>query len=333
MRASGAERRISRWVVRLEGVSRKHPKRPQRDNSVPARLKRALQWYQRSRLARTLKRYSTGDGSVLAGGIAYAALFSVFAGLAIGWTIFMAVLGGNETLRAAVLDEIDNFAPGIVDTGDGGGAITPEQLISYSGFSIAGLVAVVVLAFSATRFVNATRMSVRAMFDLERVEENFITGKLKDVAGLATFGLAVLGSAAASVVVGVATGWLLGLFGVEDTDAGRLLIKALGFAVVLVVDAVTLVIVVRVVAAAEPMRRDLWIGAFAGAFAIGVLKVLGTSVVGGSSDPLMASFAVIITLLLWVNIMARIMLYTAAWMANPPLPGEQDSLLVKIPAP
>lgn len=296
-------------------------------------MKRILQWYQRSRLARTLKRYSTADGAVLSGGIAYAALFSVFAGLTIGWTIFMVVLGDNEVLRSALLDEIDNFAPGVVDTGDGRGAVDPDQLLGSSGFSIASVIAAVVLAFSATRFVSATRMSVRAMFDLERVSENFVIGKLKDVAGLGTFGLAVLGSAAASVVVGISTGWLLSLVGAEDTEAGRLLIRLLGFGVVLIVDAITLVLVIRLVAGAHPPRRDLWWGSFGGALAIGVLKVLGTSAVGGSSDPLMASFAVIVTLLLWVNIMARIMLYTAAWIANPSLPGEEDSLLAQIPAP
>lgn len=314
-------------------MSRKKPKRPQPDKSLAGKFKRVLAWYQHSRVARTLKRYSTGDGSVLAGGIAYAALFSVFAGLAIGWTIFMAVLGDNETLRMAVLEEIDNFAPGIVDTGDGQGVIKPEQLIRTQVFSIAGLIAIVVLAFSATRFVNATRVSVRSMFGLERIEESFVAGKMKDLAGLATFGMAVLASAAASVVVGIATGWLLGLFGVEDTDAGRMVIKALGFAVVWVVDAITIILVIRVVAGAEPVKRDLLLGAAGGAVLIGVLKVLGTSVVGGSSDPLMASFAVIITLLLWVNIMARIMLYTAAWIANPPLPNDADDLLARIPAP
>src|SRR5690625_2377315 len=48
---------------------------------------------------------------------------------------------------------------------------------------------------------------------------------------------------------------------------------------------------------------------------------------------LFRSCAVIITLLLWVNIMARIMLYTAAWIANPPLPNDADDLLARIPAP
>src|SRR5690625_5986363 len=157
-RACGVEPRISPWEVRVTLVTKKAPKRATPDRSLAGRAKKLLAWYQNSRRARTLKRYSTGDGSVLAGGIAYAALFSVFAGLTIGWTIFMAVLGDYDTLREAVLQEIDHFAPGIVDTGDGQGVIKPEQLIRTQVFSIAGLIAIVVLAFSATRFVNATRV-------------------------------------------------------------------------------------------------------------------------------------------------------------------------------
>ena len=40
------------------------------------------------------------------GGIAYAALFSVFAALTIAYTIFMAVLGNNDELRQTVLDAL-----------------------------------------------------------------------------------------------------------------------------------------------------------------------------------------------------------------------------------
>src|SRR5690625_7595301 len=111
MRACGIEPRISPWEVRVTLVTKKAPKRATPDRSLAGRAKKLLARYQNSRIARTLKRYSTGDGSVLAGGIAYAALFSVFAGLAIGWTIFMAVLGDYDTLREAVLQEIDHFAP------------------------------------------------------------------------------------------------------------------------------------------------------------------------------------------------------------------------------
>ena len=44
---------------------------------------------------------------MLTGGIAYAALFSVFAALTIGYTVFMAVLGGNDELRQTVLDTVE----------------------------------------------------------------------------------------------------------------------------------------------------------------------------------------------------------------------------------
>lgn len=305
----------------------------QTSNTPPSvKAKRALSWYQNSRLARTLKRYSFADGTVLAGGIAYSALFSIFAGLAIGWTVFMAVLGDNDALRESVLDEMDNFAPGIVDTGDGDGVIKPDDLIMDRTFSLASVIAVAVLIFSATKFMNATRVAVRLMFGMEREVENFVKAKTKDVVGLLTFGLAILASAAASVIIGTATGWLLGLFGWEDTDAGRLVIKALGFIAVLIIDAFTLILLMRVAAGAKPPKWDLIYGSLAGALGIGILKVLGTSAVGGSSDPLTASFAVIITLLLWVNFMARIMLYAAAWTANPPLPNDTDQLVSYIPA-
>ena len=55
-------------------------------------------------------RFRARNGGVLSGGIAYAALFSVFAALTIGYTDFMAVLGDNERLREKILDAIDKDA-------------------------------------------------------------------------------------------------------------------------------------------------------------------------------------------------------------------------------
>ena len=49
------------------------------------------------------------------------------------------------------------------------------------------------------------------------------------------------------------------------------------------------------------------------------MRVLGASVVAGSAggNPLLASFAVLVTLLAWINLIARIMLLAAAWTADP----------------
>ena len=46
----------------------------------------------------------------------------------------------------------------------------------------------------------------------------------------------------------------------------------------------------------------------------------GTEVVAGSArtNAVLASFAVIVTLLIWINLIARIVLLAAAWTADPP---------------
>ena len=84
--------------------------------------KAAFAWWQRTRPARANARFGARGGGVLTGGIAYAALFSVFAALTIGYTVFMAVLGGNDELRQKVLDSVNASLPGLVDTGDGAAA-------------------------------------------------------------------------------------------------------------------------------------------------------------------------------------------------------------------
>ena len=47
-----------------------------------------------------------------------------------------------------------------------------------------------------------------------------------------------------------------------------------------------------------------------------MLKVLGSSLLGGASkNPLLASFAVIIGLLIWFNLICQVILLSGAWIA------------------
>jgi membrane protein len=40
-----------------------------------------------------------------------------------------------------------------------------------------------------------------------------------------------------------------------------------------------------------------------------------------TANAVLAGFASLATILVWVNVMVRITLYAAAWAANPPRPG------------
>src|SRR4051794_9509180 len=86
--------------------------------SLVVRARALIDWWKRSRPGRANTRFLVRGGGVLSGGIAYAALFSVFAALTISYTVFMAILGDNEALRQRVLDGLDAAYPNLLDTGD-----------------------------------------------------------------------------------------------------------------------------------------------------------------------------------------------------------------------
>src|SRR5699024_7926346 len=147
------------------------------------KIKRLADWWKRTRVARGLSRYSTANGKLLSGGISFSGLFSIFAALAIGFTVFMAVLGQNVELRNAVLDAVNDALPGVVDTGDGQGMLSPEDLQLTTAGGIVGAIAVVVLLNTARGVMTSLRRGVRAMFGIVSPTEKPVLGVLRDLAG------------------------------------------------------------------------------------------------------------------------------------------------------
>ncbi|NHT18926.1 YihY/virulence factor BrkB family protein [Cellulomonas sp. IC4_254] len=292
---------------------------------LTARGKAVLAWWQRTRAARANARFGEAGGGVLTGGIAYATIFSVFAGLTIGYSVFMAVLGNNEALRQTVLDTIDANLPGLVMTSsdDKTGVIDPDTLQLSTGVGVAGLVAFVVLLVSAISAMAALRTAVRAMFGAEG-GGNAVTGKLRELAGFAGIGLAILVSALLSIATTTAADWALTALGLDGSTVGSIVLRGAGILVAFVVDAGTFALIVLVLAGQRPAWPDLRQGMLVAAVGLGVVRVLGTSVVAGSADrnAILASFAVIVTLLIWINLIARIVLLAAAWTADPPPADE-----------
>lgn len=280
------------------------------------RFQALLAWWQATRVARANTRFGQAGGGLLTGGIAYTALFSVFAGLTIGYTAFMAVLGNNAELRETVLSTISDALPGLVDAGDGRGLLEPDDLVMTTGLSVAGVIAFGVLLFSAISATAALRTAVRAMFGAHDAV-TLVAGKLRELGGFVGIALAVLLSAVLGLTVTAAADWLLGALGI--TDASGVVLRVVGVAVAFVVDALVFVMVVRVLAGQSPPRRDLLGGAAIAAVGLGVVRLLGTSVVAGSvqRNPVLASFAIVVVLLLWINLIARIVLLAAAWTADP----------------
>lgn len=291
---------------------------------LTARAKAVQAWWNTTRPARALAQYGVQRGALLCGGMAYSALFSLFAGLTIFYTAFMAFLGNREELRDEIFAQIDKAIPGLIkQTPNGPGVISPDDLILDRGFDLSSIIAVFVLLFSAISFMAALRTSTRAMFSLTDVGQNPVLSKLRELGGFAVLGISVVISAAATVVVQTLGATLFG-----DGVLASVLVPVVGIFVGLVFDAIVVLLIIRFVAGVQPPRKDLYIGALAAAAAFGVLRYLGTSIIVGSSsrNALLGSFATFVTILLLANFVTRILLMVAAWIADPPAQPTADEL-------
>lgn len=270
------------------------------------------------RVMRSFKWYADRRGALLCGGIAYTAIFSLFAALAIGFTFFSVTLGRRPELQEAVFAQIDTWLPGLIGTGDGA-VLRPDQLILDSAFTLPNVIAVVVLLFSAIGFMRALRVSVRSMFDQPVVGVSPVLSKVWELAGFALLGAMVLASAAASILSQTITRQVTAWFGDSMVLARTLSLGTLAFGVLL--DALLVFLVIRVVARVRPRRgRDFLIGCLVAGVVAGVLRWAGTSIVTASAtdNPILGSFAALVTVLVLVNFIARVLLLVCAWVYDPP---------------
>lgn len=266
---------------------------------------------------RVLTRYGQDRGPILAGGLAYQALFAVFAGLWVAFSIAGLVVSGDSGLQRALIDLLGEAIPGLIADGDRAGAIDPADLLSGVGFGISGVVALVGLLFTALGWLSSARDSVRTLFDLPPASTNFALQKAFDLAAGIAFAVLLLLAAGLSFAGSSATALLLDALGISrDSVLGFVASRAVTLVVAVIVYAVALGGLYRVLSGARVPWRFLRGGILLGAVGLAALTVLGGLLLGGATNnPLIASFAVIAGLLIYYNFVCQVILIAVSWMA------------------
>lgn len=289
--------------------------------ALAGRVRVLLERCRRTRAARALARYSAGRGPLLAGGIAYTGLFSVFAALTLGVSLLMVAIGHRPAMRRAVLETVDSMLPGMIDDGAGRGLVSIDQLTLDSAVNPGSVLATAVLLYSALSLMGALASGIRAMFGLATAHPGGpLRAQVRNLLGFAVITVSVLLTAAAFVLTTALAGadslpgWL--------TGPGA---RALAVLVSFLIDAGVLALLIRVCGIRAP-RGDLLQGAGLGALAFGILRQMGTGAVGAAArgNPMLAPFTAMIVLILWLHLTCRVVLYACAWTANPPQPAPAD---------
>jgi membrane protein len=285
--------------------------------TTPGRLRRTLRAIDTSRPMRALMRYLLVRGNLSAGGVTISALVSLVAALTIAVNAFRAVLGQRPELRATLLETVNDGFPGLIDDGSTPGVIDPSTLLLDSSLTWATVVSIPVLWWTATNVMTGLRNSIRSMFGLTGAPIRPVRGKAWDTVGIVLLGVAlVLSSLLATAATGSAR-VVLDLFGAEGSVVG-VGVRVIAVLVAGAVDVAVFLLLFRVAAKVRIPWPDRIRGALLGAVGWGLLRLGGTSLIGAWDNALLASFAVLVTLLVWINLGVRWCLLTAAWTANPP---------------
>lgn len=277
---------------------------------------------QRLRPWRAFSHFTDVGGTVLTAGMSYQAVFAVFAALWLGFGIFGNWLRGRTELLASLVDQINHLVPGLLGTD---GVVSITTLLSTRTSSWATVFAGVALLWVTLAWFTGTRRALRIIFGLEvKQYRNAVLLKLRDLLLAVIFLAALLVSASLTVVSSNFTEFLVGIF---DSSKDNWILSGLGITVRYVAmyafDVLLLLAIFRLLAEIKiPFWSLLW-GCALGGAATFVLKLFGTLLLGGAtSNPLLATFAVMVGLLIWFNLICRTLLLTAAWMAT----GQDRSL-------
>ncbi|MCR2763982.1 YihY/virulence factor BrkB family protein [Microbacterium sp. zg.B48] len=276
---------------------------------------RTLAWFP----VRVWRHFLQNNGFLLGAGISYQGLFAIFAAIYVTFAVTGLWLGGNTEAVNAVITLINSYIPGLIGPQ---GVITTAEVQEIASnatgaLSITGLIAFGAVIWTAIGWVTYSRRGVRDMFGIPPDRRSYVLLKARDLAAALIFGAALIVGAALTWVSSWALSWLLSLFGI-DLGPGMVDVSIrIGSVIVsFAINAAALAALFRFLTDTSLQWRMIWPGALLGGAALTVLQFsAGVLVSYTPSNPLLATFAIFVGLLLWFKISGIIMLVAAAWIA------------------
>lgn len=264
---------------------------------------------------RALKLYILRHGPLLSAGIGFTMFFSITGLLATGFSVAGLVLRGQPLLLDSMVESVDAMAPGLLKTGGEEGLVDPYELLNPTGLGWAAVIAAAVTVFSSLGWIGGLREGLREVAGLDRLEQNPILGKLVDAGILLLLGVALVVSGGASLVFGTAAGWVIDVLRLDEAVAGPLtwLVRT---GVPLLLNCATAAILFRLAGRLQLGKRAFIEGILLAGAGTTVLQIFSTELLARAGrNPILASFAIIIGLLIWFNLVSQVYLASASWAA------------------
>ena len=284
------------------------------------RLKHAVSDLRRRRpgldhVFRAWQRYQADGGDRLAAAVTYFGFLAFFPLVALAFSVLGFVVVHDPSIRDSITRQLSETLPGLI--GDGPNQINVDKIASAK--ASAGVIGLLGLLYAGLGWVDALRQSLRTIWHQDIKAGNIIVTKLMDVAILIGLGVALLASVLVTSGATTATGTLLGWLGLEGSLTASIVVRALAVVVAIAADVAVFSWLFTRLPRARPSGGRILQGALLMAVLFAVLKVVGSIYLKTTtSNPLYGTFAAVVGLLIWINLVSRLLLFTAAWTVTAP---------------
>lgn len=262
-----------------------------------------------------IERQNAEHGSWQVSVITVPGFLSFFPLLALAFGIAGYVAQYDHGAQEQVLKLLKTVLPGLVGTGKG--QIDVTSLTAHKAATgVAGLVG---LAFSGVGLVSALRSATRALWRLPKVPGNFVVAKLRDLVALVVMGLALIASFALTGGATAAATTIVDHSPLPAGGASTVLLRVAAIALAILGDVALFAVAFRVLPRAGATWREVGDGALMAAIGFEVLKTFGAYYLQHTTgNAVYGTFAAVIGLLVWTNLVARLYVFAACWTVTAP---------------
>lgn len=266
-------------------------------------------------LVRMYGRYQADTGDRLAAAVTFYWFLSLFPILLVAIAILGFALGADA--QTQVVNGLHGYLPDSLSQ-------TIGKVVATSKGK-AGIVGLLGTLLSGLGWIDALREAIRTIWHQNATAGNFITRKLFDIGILIGLFAVIAASVVVSGAATTSTDGVLSFLGLTHTTGVGVLTQLLGYVIGGAVDtALFLYLFSRLARVRSPLRR-IFKGALFGAVLFECVKYAGAFYVGRTTskgEATYGTFAVVVGLLLFLNLISRVILLAAAFTVTAPYDSD-----------
>jgi membrane protein len=252
------------------------------------------------------------NGNQYAAAISYFSFLALFPMLLLAVAITGFVLHSHPAAETSLFNHITQKVPGSFGT-----TLKSSLQTAINQRTGVGIVGLLGLLLTGLGWVANLRGAIDAVWGRPQVKANFLTSRLANLFVLAGLGLGILVSLGLTVVGTSLTDQILQALSLDHLPGFTLLLKVLGIAIAIAGDVVIFWwLLIRLPQADVPERVAIK-GALLASIGFEILKIVGTYTIAHTANsPTAGPFAGVVAVLVWIQLVARFMLFSCAWTAT-----------------